>query len=84
MWICFPANCRNHHDDAKCDRWALTGECQLNAVWMKDNCQRSCRACADTQNPDGEDDEKKEEEEGERRARYSLSVGTPACACCVW
>jgi len=28
-----------------CGWWASTGECESNSVWMRSNCQKSCRIC---------------------------------------
>lgn len=53
---CVSVNCRNDHmDEAKCNKWALEGECQINPDWMISNCRKSCRSCVETKVPDKED-----------------------------
>lgn len=42
-------------DEAKCNKWALEGECQINPDWMISNCRKSCRSCVETKVPDKED-----------------------------
>ncbi|XP_048576480.1 protein PRY1-like isoform X2 [Nematostella vectensis] len=38
-----PAPCIDK--DSRCPQWAQSGECAKNPVWMKANCQKSCRTC---------------------------------------
>jgi len=35
--------CKNQH--AECTNWAVGGECDGNAVWMKKECAASCQSC---------------------------------------
>lgn len=39
------AHCYNLYHDEKCDKWAKTGECMKNPVWMKTHCHLSCGVC---------------------------------------
>ncbi|XP_078383081.1 uncharacterized protein LOC144665674 isoform X2 [Oculina patagonica] len=32
----------------QCPRWAQNGECQKNSIWMRANCQKSCKVCSST------------------------------------
>lgn len=48
-WFCFPVACENKHtDSSECDKWAAEGECQINPVWMPENCRKSCHMCGDS------------------------------------
>ncbi|KAH3805530.1 hypothetical protein DPMN_133834 [Dreissena polymorpha] len=39
-------NCSNKHTNAgECEKWAAEGECQINRVWMPENCRKSCHMC---------------------------------------
>lgn len=40
-----PGSCNNIWNDGECDGWAQTGECDINPLWMKENCKKSCKTC---------------------------------------
>nr|QBH70097.1 CreM12-ShK4 [Colubraria reticulata] len=37
--------CKNVWGDLSCDGWAKSGECDANAIWMKENCKKACKGC---------------------------------------
>jgi len=39
--------CVNLHNDAECNNWANSGECDVNPDWMIPNCRQACRKCGD-------------------------------------
>ena len=44
--LAFLVDCYNSHDnDADCDYWAASGECQSNFNWMTYHCEESCHTC---------------------------------------
>jgi hypothetical protein len=38
-------DCQNTHEDAACEQWAASGECDKNVGFMKKACAKSCRSC---------------------------------------
>ena len=71
--------------DERCTFWSETGECEKNAVWMRQNCPLACNSCAEVADaplPPVNEDEKVMEESkkyGERQvAEGSLMQKTLA------
>ena len=67
--------CENLWDDGQCAGWARDGECDLNPMWMKENCKRSCNSCDDDDKPGESLTRGKPWRASERRAVPCLLAG---------
>ena len=38
--------CTRHAQARRCEEWAATGQCELNAQYMKEACRKACGLCA--------------------------------------
>lgn len=64
--VCVFAACANEHgNDAQCDSWAQTGQCDQNPMWMIAYCRKSCWQCANAG---------KRVDEGTMRAQLNLNA----------